>query len=161
MATLFLTCGLPGSGKTTLAKQIEHERPALRLTADEWLVELFGPEPEPPEIQKGAPSERRDAVEALQWALAARALGARRRRGDRLGRVEPGRSVRLSGARKSAGCETRRLLPRRASATRLVRRPGGAQRKPAARNVSGWDEQYLDLWSTWFERPTEDELREQ
>ncbi len=23
------------------------------------------------------------------------------------------------------------------------------------------DEQYLDLWSTWFERPTEDELFEQ
>jgi predicted kinase len=50
MPTLFLTCGLPGSGKTTLAKQIEAERPALRLTADEWLFELFGPEPESPEV---------------------------------------------------------------------------------------------------------------
>ena len=45
MPTLFLTCGLPGSGKTTLAKRIEQERPALRLTADEWLFALFGPEP--------------------------------------------------------------------------------------------------------------------
>ena len=73
MATLFLTCGLPGSGKTTLAKQIEQERPALRLTADEWLYELFGPQPELPEV-KGAPSEQRNAVEALQWQVAAAAL---------------------------------------------------------------------------------------
>lgn len=37
MPTLFLMCGLPGSGKTTLAKQLERERSALRLTPDEWL----------------------------------------------------------------------------------------------------------------------------
>jgi len=29
-------CGLPCSGKTTLANQIEQERSALRLTLDEW-----------------------------------------------------------------------------------------------------------------------------
>lgn len=29
MATLFLTCGLPGSGKRTLAKRSERERGAL------------------------------------------------------------------------------------------------------------------------------------
>ena len=28
MATLFLMCGLPGSGKTTLARSIERERDA-------------------------------------------------------------------------------------------------------------------------------------
>jgi predicted kinase len=35
MATLFLICGLPGAGKTTLAKEIELARPALRLCPDE------------------------------------------------------------------------------------------------------------------------------
>jgi predicted kinase len=40
VTTLFLTCGLQGSGKTTLAKrlEIEHERPAQEEIA------LFDPE---------------------------------------------------------------------------------------------------------------------
>jgi predicted kinase len=41
LTTEVLTCGLPGSGKSTLAKRLEQEVPALRLTADEWLHELY------------------------------------------------------------------------------------------------------------------------
>ena len=37
---LLLTCGLPGAGKTTLARELATERGALRLTQDEWLVAL-------------------------------------------------------------------------------------------------------------------------
>ena len=33
---LILICGLPGSGKTTLAKQLASERGAVRLSPDEW-----------------------------------------------------------------------------------------------------------------------------
>ena len=35
-ARLVLTCGLPGAGKTTLAKEVATERCAVRLTKDEW-----------------------------------------------------------------------------------------------------------------------------
>ena len=35
-ARLLLTCGLPGAGKTTLAKHLAAERPAVRLTKDDW-----------------------------------------------------------------------------------------------------------------------------
>jgi predicted kinase len=42
---LILFCGLPGSGKTTLAKKLEKELPAVRLCPDEWMsglgVDLF------------------------------------------------------------------------------------------------------------------------
>jgi len=34
--------GLPGSGKTTLARSLEKEYSALRLTPDEWHTALFG-----------------------------------------------------------------------------------------------------------------------
>jgi predicted kinase len=34
MSTLHLLCGLPGSGKTTLARRLERERPALRSLAE-------------------------------------------------------------------------------------------------------------------------------
>lgn len=39
-ATLILFCGLPGSGKTTMAKILEKERRAIRLCPDEWKAEL-------------------------------------------------------------------------------------------------------------------------
>ena len=39
-ARLLLTCGLPGAGKTTLARQLAEERAAVRLTNDEWLWAL-------------------------------------------------------------------------------------------------------------------------
>lgn len=37
---LILTCGLPGAGKTALARQLAAERRAVRLTKDEWLWAL-------------------------------------------------------------------------------------------------------------------------
>lgn len=57
--------GLPGSGKTTLAKQLETEHNALRLTPDEWMLPLFG---------AGEYGDRREQVESLLWGVAARAL---------------------------------------------------------------------------------------
>lgn len=45
--TLFLTVGLPCTGKTTAARRIEIDRNALRLTKDEWLKALYGPENPP------------------------------------------------------------------------------------------------------------------
>jgi predicted kinase len=42
--TLFLTVGLPGTGKTTAARRFEVERAALRLTKDEWMKALYGHE---------------------------------------------------------------------------------------------------------------------
>ena len=41
MATLFLICGLPGAGKTTLARQLEATHAALRLCPDEWIAPLL------------------------------------------------------------------------------------------------------------------------
>lgn len=40
--TLHLTVGLPGAGKTTLARSIEAATGALRLSPDEWMRPLFG-----------------------------------------------------------------------------------------------------------------------
>jgi predicted kinase len=68
VTTLFLTCGLQGSGKTTLAKQLETEHSALRLTADEWLHELH------PEVSGVALDVLREPVERVQWNVARRTL---------------------------------------------------------------------------------------
>jgi predicted kinase len=67
--TLYLMVGLPGSGKTSRAKEIESEHSALRLTPDEWILALYG---------HGLDRPRRDAVrdpvEAVQWQVARRVL---------------------------------------------------------------------------------------
>lgn len=69
MATLHLMVGLPCSGKTTLAKQLESEHSALRLTTDEWHVRLFGQDAEEPEHDA-----RHNLIETLLWRIAMRAL---------------------------------------------------------------------------------------
>jgi predicted kinase len=145
-------CGLPCSGKTTLAKQIEHERAALRLTPDEWITRLFGVD-----LLVEALDAARDPVETVLWELAARVLvlgvdvvldfgfWSRSEREE----------FRLRATRLGACSELHFLdVPEEELLIRL-----------AARNVrlppgTFWiDEARLRLWSSWFEPPTPDELR--
>jgi len=69
MATLYLMVGLPCSGKTTLARTLERQYSALRLTPDEWQVRLFGQDAADP-----LHNARHSLIEALQWEVAERAL---------------------------------------------------------------------------------------
>jgi predicted kinase len=69
MATLHLMVGLPCSGKTTLARKLEHEKSALRLTPDEWQIPLFGQDAEEPEHDT-----RHSIIESMLWNIAGRAL---------------------------------------------------------------------------------------
>ncbi|TNJ63662.1 ATP-binding protein [Paenibacillus hemerocallicola] len=61
--------GLPCSGKTTLARQLEQNYSALRLTPDEWHTSLFGQD-----VNEQKHEDRHDTVEALLWNVAARVL---------------------------------------------------------------------------------------
>ncbi len=69
MATLYLMVGLPCAGKTTLARRLERERAALRLTPDEWQIPLFGQDAEDPQHDA-----RHSLIEAMLWQVASRAL---------------------------------------------------------------------------------------
>lgn len=42
MPTVHLVVGLIGSGKSTWARRLERELPALRFSLDEWIMTLFG-----------------------------------------------------------------------------------------------------------------------
>ena len=67
--TLHLMVGLPCSGKTTLAKQLEQQYAALRLAPDEWHIRLFGQDAED-EAHDG----KHELVETLMLELAERVL---------------------------------------------------------------------------------------
>lgn len=73
---LHLIVGLPGSGKTALARRLERDHSALRLTPDEWIARLL------PAGWDGKELDRlRDPTEAIEWEMASRAraeaVGAR------------------------------------------------------------------------------------
>jgi predicted kinase len=65
-ARLILICGLPGSGKTTLAKQLAPKLRAVRFCPDEWKHEL--------DIDY-YDEQRRVRLEARLWALGQELLG--------------------------------------------------------------------------------------
>ena len=68
MATLHLMTGLPCSGKTTKAKQLEKRHNALLLSPDVWYIKLFG-------RNKGAKYNRNQRnVEFIMWTHASRVL---------------------------------------------------------------------------------------
>ena len=61
---LHLICGLPGAGKTTLAKEIAAEGGAVRFCPDEWIKDIWK---ENAETEGG---RFRDEIEQLQWKTA-------------------------------------------------------------------------------------------
>ena len=63
ISTLHLICGLPGSGKTILAKKIETETGAIRFCPDEWIKDIWG---KTAEIEGNT---YRDQIEQLQWMI--------------------------------------------------------------------------------------------
>ena len=67
--TVFTVCGLPGSGKTTLAREIERERGAVCFSADRWVLRLYGPRLPVSEFV-----DHRAAVWDLIWTTAERIL---------------------------------------------------------------------------------------
>src|ERR1700761_1818509 len=62
---LIVVCGLPGSGKTTLAQALDGRLRAIRFSPDDWLdalsVSLYD-------------EDVREKMEALQWKLAQQVL---------------------------------------------------------------------------------------
>jgi predicted kinase len=151
VATLHLMVGLPCSGKTTLAKKLEYEQSALRLTPDEWQVPLFGQDAEEPEHDA-----RHSLIESMLWNIASRALElgtnvildfgfwAREERED----------YRSRAKQLGASSEVHFLD---VSADELMQRLTARNSRPSQAyfHIS---EEMMKPWLTFFQRPTPDEL---
>jgi predicted kinase len=143
--------GLPCSGKTTLARKLEIERSALRLTADEWQVPLFGQDADEPEHDA-----RHTLIESLLWNIASRALElgtnvimdfgfwAREERED----------LRTRAKKLGAASEVHFLdVPEEELLRRLIAR--NAQPSETCFRISP---KAMKPWIALFQKPTADEL---
>jgi predicted kinase len=140
---LIIVCGLPGSGKTTLAKALEAKHGAVRLSADEWMdafaIDLYD-------------ETRRAKIEALQWEIGRRLLSL----GSAIiiewgtwGRSE--RDVLRTGARALGAAVELHYLP--ATADELLER---IQRR-GMENPLPTREDVL-RWMNMFQAPTPEEM---
>ncbi|HEX3795705.1 MAG TPA: ATP-binding protein [Acidimicrobiales bacterium] len=146
-ARLVLICGLPASGKSTLARQLAQQFPAIRLDKDEWVTQL------------GADvwdEEFRVRLEAQLWALSQVLLTQGQSvilEWGHWARVE--RDEKRLGAR-ALGVEVE-LHYLHAPLEELIQR---AER----RNVSGeWNgspmtPEHFAEWATIFQPPDEEEI---
>jgi predicted kinase len=151
MATLFLICGLPGSGKTTIAREIEFSQSALRLCPDEWIATLLSDNSDIVELDR-----LRTPVESVQWEVAKRVLNlginvvlengfwSREERTNYRSQAEAlGARVKLIYLNVNRDELWARLSKRNENlppGTFVVR------------------EDQLDLWLSWFQPPTADEI---
>jgi predicted kinase len=147
MSTLHLVCGLPCSGKSTLAERLEREGQALRLTPDLWMSRI---------VRDGYDAERRKAVGEIQLDIAMRVLElgvnvvweagfwARSERDAIRARAAGiGATVKLHFLDATLEELTARVIARNAALP------------PHTFHVEPAD---LALWWTWFEPPSPDEL---
>lgn len=142
-SVLIMVCGLPGAGKTTLARSLADERTGLRLCPDEWLQAL--------EISLWD-GVQRERVERLQWELARELL--------RAGNVviiewgtwsrEERNRLRVEARTLGAQVELIFLDPPVEELWRRIQARGQLD-PPVARED-------LDKWDRAYERPCADEL---
>jgi predicted kinase len=151
MATLHLMVGLPCSGKTTLAKRLEVELPALRLSVDEWHIPLFGQDAEHPEHDA-----RHSLIESMLWRVASRALvlGVDVVLDYGLWAREEREDYRARAQRLGAASE---LHFQDVPADELIRRLAirNSQRSQESFVIA---EAAMGPWIAFFQRPTPDEL---
>ena len=151
MATLHLMVGLPCSGKTTLARTLEVELPALRLNLDEWHIRLFGQDAEDAEHDA-----RHRVIETLLWTIAQRALelGTNVILDYGLWAREEREDYRLRAKHLGAGSETHFLdVPEDELLRRLEQR--NAQPSQDSFLISA---AAMKPWIAFFQKPAADEL---
>ena len=148
---LFMMVGLPGSGKTTKAKELETEYSALRLTPDELILLQYGNNLDRPQRDAA-----REPAEALQWQEAKKALAKGTNVVLDWGFWSREERNRYRQEAESLGAIVKIIfldIPVEKLWTRISQRPESLQ---GTLHITKAE---LEQWSEMFEPPTEEELK--
>jgi predicted kinase len=147
-ARLVLICGLPASGKTTLARELARRIPAIRLNKDHWTTQLG---------HDVWDDEFRVRLEAQLWALTQQLLAQGQSvilEWGHWARIE--RDEKRLGARAlGVGVELHYLdVPLEELIARVERRNASGEW-----TASPITRAHLEQWAATFQAPGEEELR--
>jgi predicted kinase len=148
--TLYLMVGLPGSGKTAKAKEIEADCRAFRLTPDEWILALYGAE-----LDRRRRDTARAPVEALQWQVAKRALSLGCDVVLDWGFWSRAKRAMYRDEAEALGARVRTVFVDAAPEELWARISRRDESVAGTLQITRSD---LEEWSNSFERPTEEEL---
>jgi predicted kinase len=142
---LVLICGLPASGKTTLARQLAPKIPAIRLDKDQWTTQLGL------DVWN---DEFRARLERQLWALTQELLAQGQSVVGALGARADGFHKRLGARALGVGVELHYVD---APLEELVER---AQRRNASGewSASPMTRAHFERWATIFQPPDEEEV---
>jgi len=147
-ARLVLICGLPASGKSTLARRLAAQLPAIRLDKDAWVTRLGG------DVWD---DDLRVRVEALLWDLTQELL----RQGQSVV-LEWGHWARAERDEKRLGAHALgaevELHYLSAPIDELVRR-ADARTAAGEWSAAPITREHLETWASLFQPPDEEELR--
>ncbi len=135
--TLFVTCGLPGAGKSTRARELEVQHNAIRFTTDDWMRDLWD-------------QEQRALIEQRMWETAQRLLSL-------------GVDVIIdfgvwSRAERDTLREYARSVGARVELHYLEEPIDELERRVVARNREGITRAHLEEWAAIIEVPSPAEL---
>lgn len=149
--TLTLLCGLPRSGKTSLARRLERQGQTLRLSSDDWMVPLFGQQ-----MPREVFNARLAVIRDLQWELAARLLdlGVHVVLDDGFWRLAERELYRQRADELEISCQTVFLdVPLPELQRRLSLRNAAAEPGTFEADTFLIDTAALALFHSWFEAP--------
>ncbi|HYF96483.1 MAG TPA: ATP-binding protein [Patescibacteria group bacterium] len=148
--TLYLMVGLPGSGKTTKAKEIEAEQNAIRLTPDDWIIERYGED-----LNRKQRDEVRSPIEQEQWQAAKKELKAGRNVVLDFGLWGKAERVKFRKEAKGLGASVK-IIFLDVDIEELWSRISS---RPESQNGTlTITREELETWAKMFEPPTEEEL---
>jgi hypothetical protein len=154
MSKLYMLCGLPGSGKTTLARKLEAELPALRISPDDLLEPIFGARDYIHQWENY--NKQRTKMEALLLDIALRSveLGINAILENGFWSREERDMYRAKAAQRGVSVKLYYLdVPRDELRSRLRKR--NENLPPGTFHIT---ESQLEEWSGLFQPPTADEL---
>lgn len=148
MPVLHLICGLPGSGKSMLARDLELSENTIWLSPDEWISQI---------VHDGYDQEHREAVERVQWELAKKLLklGVNVVLDNGFWSRRERQALRTEAA--GIGAETKLHVldvPLAELQIRIAKR-----NRALPTNAFRIDAADLEEWSSKFETPAPDEMR--